>query len=331
MLVLLGFDSFDGQRVKTVKTPTIDALAEQGTMRTFEGLDSSELMTTVLWSSMLTGESPKDLYTEYYESEGPFSVWLEGEWDIPALNSSPVQRLETFTVRRLSSLLSRERQERLRAAVRDRLGKQSYVERRLANTPSVLDAAESPQFISYPGINFDVANKSLKNMVNTSTGTNYGVADTAIGFENAGMHADIDRLVRLLYAIDARKKDFVAAHFFSLDLIQHVYAPSKSKMQRWYGFYDHILQQVWSALGDDDTLVVVSDHGMEQNGIHSKRAFYGASKSLWDTEDYRMENLATVLQRELERKVQRPQGNSNIDALEIREETKEHLQDLGYF
>lgn len=119
MIVILGFDSFDGHRVQSVDTPTINDMTESGVMRTFESLEPSELMTTVLWPSLLAGDHPKHLYPEYYESDSPFNVWMQGEWDVDALNTPPVQRLEGFTVRRLSSLFDRKRQEQIRGRVRE--------------------------------------------------------------------------------------------------------------------------------------------------------------------------------------------------------------------
>lgn len=329
MLVVLGFDSLDARRIKTVETPTFDKLAESGTMHTFEGLEPSELATTVLWSSMLAGQNPKELYPEYYSSDETFNPWLRGEWSHPVLNSSPARIAEGFVVRRLSSLLSRQHQEQLRTWARNKIGKRSFVHNRLLSTDSVLDGSKSPHLISVPGINFDVSSKALKDFVNSSGGVDLADEAGTEAFEREGIRADADRLIRTLYAIESGNHDFIMTHFFSLDLIQHIWAGSQRKMQRWYGLYDHFLSQVLDTVGPDDTVVVVSDHGMEDSGIHSKRSFYGATKAIWDDEEYHVERLAEVLRAEL--------GNhtivngDGIDTPGVSPEVTEHLEDLGYF
>jgi hypothetical protein len=306
-------------------------MTESGVMRTFESLESSELMTTVLWPSLLAGDHPKHLYPEYYESDSPFNVWMQGEWDVDALNTPPVQRLEGFTVRRLSSLFDRKRQEQIRGRVREVIGKKSYVEMGLDSTISLLDVASAPKLLSFPGVNFDISNMVLKTMVDNSTKTNFDVVESTQAFEMEAMQADIDRLVRTLYTIHRRENDVIMAHFFSLDLVQHVWANSDEKMERWYGFYDFIAKQVIESCTEEDTVIIVSDHGMEQDGIHSKRAFYAASKELWDADSYRSEDLADVLIDELRSSQHLPDENGYVQNLELETEAEEHLKDLGYF
>lgn len=330
MLIIVGFDSFDCRRVESMETPTVDGLAEYGCLEPFEGLSSSELMTTVLWSSMFAGRHPKQLYPEYYEAETPFDVWIEGTWQPPWLQSIPVKSLERFAVRRLSSLLARRRQEWLRDRVRSRIGKRSYIEVGLEGTDSVLSVAENPRLISFPGINFDHTNKELKSMVDNSVSGNYTLTNTAERFERQALSADADRLIRTLYAIESRRHDLVATHFFSLDLVQHVWAPNNAKMHRWYGFYDDILKSVLRAACPMDTVVVVSDHGMETNGIHSRNAFYGATEELW-AGNYRMIDLADVLKTELRRDSHKVGEADESTEMDIKKETADHLRDLGYF
>lgn len=330
MLIVLGFDSLDGDRIEIVDTPTLDSLAESGEMKTFDGLAPSELATTVLWGSMLAGESPKQLYPEYYDSESAFNPWLKGEWDKPPLNSLPAQVAEGFIIRRMTSLFPRKTQEHLRATVREKFGKRSFVETRLDRTRSLLDEADQPRLISVPGMNFDTSNKTLKGRLDISTGLNLGDATTAEQFERDAVRADADRLMRTLYAVRARENDLVVSHFFCLDLIQHLWATSQSKIQRWYGLYDHFLSQILDAISEKDTVVVVSDHGMDDNGIHSRRAFFGATKPIWGGDEYKMENLADVLSNELRSETHSVE-NASIKQSGVSEEVADHLKELGYF
>lgn len=65
MLVVLGLDSWDHKRYQQLDTPIVDGLDEQTELEPFDGLSRGELVTQVLWPSMLIGESPKTLFPEW--------------------------------------------------------------------------------------------------------------------------------------------------------------------------------------------------------------------------------------------------------------------------
>lgn len=325
MLIVLGFDSFDAQRVEKVRTPNVDSLVETGVMHTPAGLKYDELNTMVLWPSMLVGENPKELFPEYYASEGVFDLNANGEWKSSILQNGidsflrkvlPVGIYNTF-----SAALEKVGVER-----------EPYTEARLSEVSTVIDSAKFPLLISFPGLNWDDSNRELKQFINPyAKKGRHDLEGDAEKFERMGARNDIDRLIRTLYAIEIRENDLLIAHFFSLDLVQHLWAGSPRKMKRWYGFYDHILGQVLDAAREEDTVVVVSDHGMEETGIHSKRAFFGASRPIWNSEERKAEDLAEVLKRELESGRHAVGERGESEALEMKDETVQHLKDLGYF
>jgi hypothetical protein len=203
------------------------------------------------------------------------------------------------------------------------------VEIRLAEVESVLDEAETPRLISVPGINFDVINKSLKGKLNSK----HDLADktTAERFERHAIKADSSRLIQTLYAIESRECDLLVSHFFCLDLMQHLWSNSEHKMQRWYGLYDHFLSQVLEHTTEDDTVVIISDHGMQETGIHSTDAFFGSTKPIWGEGPYRVEDLAGLLRKELTENNHSDREQSKTETSGVSEEVTEHLRELGYF
>lgn len=336
MLIVLGFDSLDAERVTEFETPNIDKLPQKGLLHTFSNLSPSELNTKVLWASMFSGTHPIDLFPEYYSSEymgDPEKVFedeVQGGWNIDVLNIELILSLERKIVQILPKRLNRfiEGQLNERGVIR-----KSFVEQRLDEVESILDKATAPELISIPGINWDHSNRELKQMIEPYSKIIDGTKRHIIQsdpeqFEQFAFKADIERLVRTLHTIESRRPDLLIVHFFSLDLIQHIWVENEKKMQRWYGLYDHFLNQVMHCSGENDTIVVLSDHGMQSSGIHSQNAFYGASKEIWQEDSYEMIDLADILKNELEK--HRPE-NTNPSNFELADNTKTHLEDLGYF
>lgn len=331
MLVVAGLDSLDASTLGQFETPVIDQIrveGEGGQMETPTGLDPHELNTQLLWPSMLAGGNPRDLFPSYYKNDSQTTK----HWNTPILSNSFVQRIE----REVSNIASSEVKRYLKGLL-TQLGyeKEHLGENRLTETSSLIDIATAPRLISVPGINEDDINRDLKGMIApksaSSEGTSgYDPAGDISSFEQKALSADADRLIRFLNAIASRRHDFVMCHFFSLDLVQHVWADTPTKLKRWYGIYDDFVRRVRQSLSENDTLVLVSDHGMETEGIHSKRAFYASNKHLWEDTPRKMEDFREVLESELRRHSPADSNQMN-DAPHITNETKEHLSELGYF
>jgi hypothetical protein len=340
MLIILGFDSFDFKRHQKYDTPNFDEMATTELMETPSGLKPSELSTVVLWASMLAGENPKDLYPEYYQDEftgkdtASFDTVAEGKWNSRLLNLNPLQTIEKPLVKTIPSRLNEKIKERLN---KHGVEKKSYVQKRFENVPSVLDHAESPRLISMPGFNWDDSNFDLKDMVSpyadTRDGDDYHELQTdPETFERKAYTNDADRLVRTLYSIERRNHEFLLTHFFSLDLVQHVWVESDTKMAQWYGYYDYILGSVLNAVSKDDTVVVVSDHGMQSTGTHSTRAVFASSRPIWNCKRCQMEDLADVLVGELDSSRHEVRSDAGHErSMSLKDETAQHLKDLGYF
>jgi hypothetical protein len=334
MLIVVGLDSFDSDYYRSVSTQQIDSLAERGHLEPFEELGPNELYTPILWPSILAGEHPHTLFPEYYEDSDDTPENKRSAYFERLLDSRIFQIPHDMAARNLS------------ASQKDRLYKyldRAGIERNTTKIDTIAEEAfqfyqpvfsksESYNLISLPGYNEDKNNKKLKQMMENPTAENgdFSVSSDATTFERLAAKDDMDRLIRLLQSIQSRKYDFIFTHFFGLDPIQHVWRTDSEMMERWYLLYDNFVRQIMNELGDDDTLVVLSDHGMEAEGVHSRRAFYASTKELWPAETRSMIDVKDVLQEELENHI----GESSTDEITdptLSEASREHLEDLGYF
>lgn len=326
MIVVIGLDSIDAARIKSCHTPNIDKIisdGEGGRMDPGDGLTSDELITQVLWPSLLAGRHPKELFPSYYESQ----VTETKRWDNPLLDRAISRRIEE----RLARILPREAKEGLkRYASKVGFSKSHIGDNQLEKNGSLLDTAKAPGLISIPGVNEDSTNADLKRMISPQSGTGeYQPTVDMVDFERACLRADSDRLIRTLEAVSSRQYDFLMSHFFSVDLVQHVWADTPGKMERWYGFYDDFVGRVRDELDPDDVLVVISDHGMETSGIHSRRAFYACSKQIWDEDERKLPEFRGVIETELvNHTIDRDETRKKVT---VKKETRDHLEHLGYF
>ncbi|KZX49229.1 hypothetical protein AV929_11820 [Haloarcula sp. K1] len=278
---------------------------------------------------MLAGGNPKNLFPSYFENVGQSTK----QWNTAILENPLIQRFES----QISSSLSTETKQKMKK-IAERLGaqKEDLGENRLQEIDSLLDDADSPCVISLPGINEDAVNRELKDLItpgspkSSSDFSGYIPSIESSAFERKALSADADRLIRLLDAVESRQHDFVICHFFSIDLVQHIWADTPSKLERWYGIYDDYVGRVRQSLSENDTLVLVSDHGMETEGIHSKRAFYAANKQLWEETPRKMEDFRGVLESELQ---EHSSSDDNVEdnTVQISGDTRKHLSELGYF
>ena len=334
MLVVLGLDSWDHARYQQFDTPTVDSLIDTRLLEPFDGLAPGELITQVLWPAMLYGENPKTIWPEFYDRQSGYDDAGSDEEPDPLRERSTKEQIREIgrrTVLRAIKPTASNVAGRLGIIEtngefdRDSAGKE-LIERR----ESLVSAADNPRLVSVPGINEDVGNHELRRMVDREGAKNvseYSLNVTAETYEQRVFELDAAHEVQTLQAVH-QGYDLVWAHFAGLDSIQHRFSDSTMMMGRWYRFYDNIVSQVISELGAEDTLVVVSDHGMDESGLHSRRAFFGATKQLWPGTRARMEDLRGVLETEL--KNHTPTTSTEAIDMSVGNETKEHLKELGY-
>lgn len=106
MLVVAGLDSLDSRNISQHATSNMYGIcerAEGGRLHTPSGLNRNELITQVLWPSMLAGSHPKDLFPTYFESVGQQTK----EWNTKILDNKVISRVEN----KISSTISTEKKQ----------------------------------------------------------------------------------------------------------------------------------------------------------------------------------------------------------------------------
>jgi hypothetical protein len=325
MLVVLGLDSWDHRRYQQLRTPIVDKLEEQTKLKPFDGLSRGELVTQVLWPSMMIGDSPKILFPEWAAKSIGYETGNQ------KTDNSFQNRIEDIGTRFLP-----ERARPIASIIGERIGlldqfnKHTAGKELIESHSSVLDAASDPCLISIPGVNEDMRNYELTEMMDTPNGKDISDAKldvTPESYERRAFELDSAHLAETLQAI-SRGHDLVWSHFAGMDFIQHMFADSERMMQRWYRFYDNVTEQVLQELDETDTLVVISDHGMDESGLHSTRAFFASTKSLWGETPAKMESVRNVLERELQN--HETEAETDELTMQLSKETESHLEDLGY-
>jgi hypothetical protein len=74
--------------------------------------------------------------------------------------------------------------------------------------------------------------------------------------------------------LENREVDVVLVHLLELDKASHVYSPSEPEYQERLARTDRLIQRTIDALGPDDTLIVVGDHGHDDDGAHNPETGY---------------------------------------------------------
>jgi hypothetical protein len=74
--------------------------------------------------------------------------------------------------------------------------------------------------------------------------------------------------------LERREVDVVLLHLLELDKASHVFSPGEPQYQRRLAHIDGLLQRTVDALGPEDSLVVVGDHGHDEHGNHNPDTGY---------------------------------------------------------
>ena len=141
------------------------------------------------------------------------------------------------------------------------------------------------------------------------------------------------RTARIRSALRSRRYELVFGYTSGLDLIGHVSHDRPAVQQAAYEEIDQFVGELVGDLTDDDVLVLVSDHGL-QDGMHTDEAMIAASEDrlLDDVEE--LCDVRGAVESELGRRQHRATGRTfgDEDAKggDQSEAVKEQLEELGY-
>lgn len=141
------------------------------------------------------------------------------------------------------------------------------------------------------------------------------------------------RTARIRSALRSRRYELVFGYTSALDLIGHVSHNRPAVQQRAYEEVDQFVGELIGDFTDDDVLILVSDHGL-QDGMHTDEAMIAASEGdiIEDVED--LCDVREAIESELHRRRHRPSGGNFGDEDrgygEQAAVVKEQLEELGY-
>lgn len=137
------------------------------------------------------------------------------------------------------------------------------------------------------------------------------------------------RTARIRRALRSRQYELVFGYTSGLDLIGHVSYDRPSLQERAYEELNDFVGELYDDLSDEDELVLVSDHGL-QDGLHTDDAMIAA------TDPSIIEGVSSVLdvraavESELDLRDHTPAPREDGVEMSDSSEVREQLEDLGY-
>lgn len=152
-----------------------------------------------------------------------------------------------------------------------------------------------------------------------------------LSFYERCLEMSMIRIARTRRALRSRQHELVFGYTSGLDLIGHVSYDAPKLQERAYDELDDFVGELRGDLNDGDTLLLISDHGL-QDGVHTHEAMAAGTdpemvKSINAVVDVKAavdDILATGRHRPADHHLQRQSGNGDQQAV------KEQLEDLGY-
>lgn len=155
-------------------------------------------------------------------------------------------------------------------------------------------------------------------------------ADPDAFYEQA-MEMVMVRLARTRRAYRSNRFELVFGYTSGVDLIGHIAYNDPRLQDRAYEETNEFVGELLSDLGADDTLVIVSDHGL-QDGIHTHQAMIASTEPRIVEAVDSVVDLRAALEAELADGDHEPTPAESRRESSIDDESQvqEHLKDLGY-
>jgi predicted AlkP superfamily pyrophosphatase or phosphodiesterase len=139
------------------------------------------------------------------------------------------------------------------------------------------------------------------------------------------------RTARLRRALRSCQYELTFGYTSGLDLIGHVSYDRQSLQTQAYKEVDEFVGELRADLTDDDELVLISDHGL-QNGLHTEHAMIASTKPTIIEEIGSVRDIRSAIETELNRVNHVPKKHSTeVVDLGDNSYVQEQLKNLGYF
>ena len=149
-------------------------------------------------------------------------------------------------------------------------------------------------------------------------------------FYNSCLEMAMVRTARVRAALRGKAFELVFGYTSALDLVGHIAYQSPGMQDAIYAAMDEFVGELRGDLSEDDELLLVSDHGL-QDGVHTEPAMVAATDERLVDEINSVLDVRSSLERELNATDHSPGGhNFAVEGGSDGEIVKEQLEDLGY-
>ena len=324
VLVVLGIDALDPELVDSTAHPNL-TLADHHAIETIRSVEGGP-STHELWPTIITGLRPPE-----------HGITLDDgvAWENPVLrfgSAAADYLLPSGLQTRLGAwLLNNTEQDAFRIPA-------TYYEENDLTT--VFDGRQAAP-IGIPNYVVDPETEDREHSLRRNLGDlferdleakgGHSSADPALFYEQC-LEMSMVRLARARRALRGGRHELVFAYTSGLDLIGHVAYEQPSLQDRAYEELDEFVGEVRADLGDDDELLLVSDHGL-QDGVHTDEAMVAGTDAAMVDAIESVVDVRAAIEAELDETdhTSTPQVTaSDDDGDRSGEEVREHLEDLGY-
>lgn len=322
-VVVVGIDALDAELVSEHEHPNL-TLSAHSQISTIESANG-ELSTHELWPTIITGLPPEEHGLTLESGVG---------WESPILR---------FGGSIADVVLSDGIQSKLGAWILNN------TETDVFRTPTgyykkngietIFDGCDS-EAIGIPNYVIDPSTDDREHELRRQLGDlferdssrpgGHSSADPTVFYEQA-MEMVMIRVARIRRAYRSRRYELVFGYTSGVDLIGHVAYNDPSLQDQAYDETNDFVGELLADLGPDDTLVIVSDHGL-QDGIHTEQAMIASTDPrIVDAVDS-VVDVRSSLEEAIAEGEHEPTPSSNDQQRSIDDENQvqEHLEDLGY-
>lgn len=322
-LVVLGIDALDPQLVSTDEHPNLTLLSH----RSIETINSSagEPSTHELWPTIITGLRPEE-----------HGLLLDDgvAWENPVLRygSSIADYIISHDLRtRIGGwVLNRTSEDAFRV-------KAAYYEDN--GIPTIFDG-HAAAVIGVPNYVTEPNDEDREHLLRRSMGELFERDPSATGghtsadpdrFYERCLEMSMIRISRIRRALRSRRHELVFGYTSGLDLIGHVSYDRPDLQRRAYSELNDFVGELRNDLGDEDHLLLVSDHGL-QDGLHTYEAMVASTSESLATSIESVVDVREAIETELSTSNHQPpqRVSKNIDHDGADSKVREQLEDLGY-
>ena len=320
VLVVLGIDALDPDLVDTSDHPNL-TLERHRAIETIDSVEG-EPSTHELWPTIITGLTPEEHGLKLDDGVA---------WENPVLRYGSAAG---------NYLLPDALQTKIGAWLLNNTGEDAfrvpatYYEEQGLST--VFDGREAAT-IGIPNYVVDPETEDREHSLRRNLGDlferdgsapgGHTSADPAAFYEQC-LEMSMIRLARARRALRGGRKELVFAYTSGLDLIGHVSYDHPGLQRQAYEELDEFVGELVDDLREDDELLLVSDHGL-QDGVHTHEAMVAGTSSRLVEDIESVRDVRAAIEAELDHHDHSGPGGQSL-SMGDNDAVTSQLEDLGY-